>query len=140
MSSTKWLPIDVMPDPLWKMRLKHLLFLVGFWALIGLGYLIFVWYFGFGVPCLFHLITGLKCPGCGVTRMVLSLAQLQFQEAWNSNAALLCLLPVGAVLAVDASITYVRTGNPFLHKWQKPVIWCIIVLLLIFGILRNIPL
>ncbi|MEE3230221.1 MAG: DUF2752 domain-containing protein [Planctomycetota bacterium] len=35
------------------------------------------------IPCPFRLVTDLECPGCGMTRSCLSLAQGEFVSAWN---------------------------------------------------------
>ena len=53
---------------------------------VGFAYLIFVSLTGLGIPCPFHAVTGLHCPGCGVTRMCVALARLDFAAAWDANA------------------------------------------------------
>lgn len=35
------------------------------------------------IPCPFRLVTDLECPGCGMTRSCLALAQGEFVSAWN---------------------------------------------------------
>ncbi len=37
--------------------------------------------------CQFRNVTGLNCPGCGLTRAFVSIAHGRFIEAWNYNAA-----------------------------------------------------
>lgn len=39
----------------------------------------------FGTFCPMVLLTGLPCPGCGVTRALLLVLQLRFVEAWNMH-------------------------------------------------------
>lgn len=38
-------------------------------------------------PCPFHLLAGVQCPGCGMTRAFLLLSQLRVGEAWRMNPA-----------------------------------------------------
>ena len=52
---------------------------------------------GRGLYCPVWKLTGLLCPGCGVTRMCLALLRLDVAAAWRANAALL-LGPAGAAL------------------------------------------
>lgn len=94
---------------------------------------------GFGIPCLFHLVTGLDCPGCGVTRMLSALAAGDFVTAWQSNPGLLVLSPVLALLAVLLAAGWIRTGQVRPTRWQSAILWSCIALLLIFGVLRNLP-
>lgn len=35
------------------------------------------------IPCLFHLVTDLVCPGCGMTRACLAITHGHFGEAWH---------------------------------------------------------
>jgi hypothetical protein len=44
--------------------------------------------------CPFHAITGIPCPGCGMTRAMLSLGQLQFGKAMHFNPFCIFLLIV----------------------------------------------
>src|SRR5690554_3644064 len=67
-------------------------------SLFGIGGLLYlkVWVplTGIGVPCIFHELTGLYCPGCGITRTVLSLLSLDFHQAFRFNPLLVFLLPL----------------------------------------------
>ncbi|MYA70181.1 DUF2752 domain-containing protein [Candidatus Poribacteria bacterium] len=35
------------------------------------------------IPCIFHSLTDLVCPGCGMTRACVALTQGQFTDAWH---------------------------------------------------------
>jgi hypothetical protein len=47
---------------------------------------------GFGIPCVFRAVTGMACPGCGMTRALLLASQWQWSEAWRMNPLLFPLL------------------------------------------------
>ncbi len=94
---------------------------------------------GFGIPCVFNLITGLKCPGCGISRMCKSLMVLDFRSAWEYNAAIMCLIVPGAAVCADISVRYIKDGTRAPHKWANAVMCIMICVLLLFGIVRNLP-
>lgn len=108
-------------------------------CLLGVGYAFFVLWTGIAVPCPLHTVTGLYCPSCGVSRMCLSLLRLDLPGAWHANVMLLLLLPLFAGVFLSWAVRYIKTGNRNLLRWQTAVIWSCCVLLLIFGILRNVP-
>ena len=37
--------------------------------------------------CLVRTVTGLPCPGCGITRALIAIARGNFREAWRLNPA-----------------------------------------------------
>ncbi len=55
---------------------------------------------GFGIPCVFRAVTGIACPGCGMTRALLLASQWQWSEAWRMNPLLFPLLAACGVGAV----------------------------------------
>ena len=120
-----------------KQRLYTLIKKTGIVLAAGICYAIFVKLTNWGIPCLFHLLTGLECPGCGISRMCLALLQLDFVSAARYNLLVLCLLPFGGVLALWKARQYVRTGETLMSTWEK-VFYCIaFVLCIVFTILRN---
>ena len=121
-----------------KQRFLRLLRGVLIFAAIGGGYALFCFHFGYGIPCLFNLVTGLKCPGCGVTRMCLCLLRLDFAGAWVANPVLLVLLPFGVFLALRLAVRYVKSGSRRLTKAENIGVCMVCVVLLIFGVVRNI--
>lgn len=50
--------------------------------------------FPFTPRCMFHELTGLKCPGCGSQRMLHALVHGDISEAWHQNALLMVAIPV----------------------------------------------
>ena len=123
-----------------KKRLKTLVCLCAALLLGGCAYAMLCARLGYGIPCLFHWITGLQCPGCGVSRMFLCLLRLDLAGAWRYNPAVLCLLPAGLAVGADWAVRYVRTGSKRLAPWANWLVWGMIAVLLIFGIMRNLPL
>ena len=104
----------------------------------GLCYAAFVSMTGLGLPCVFRLITGLECPGCGVSRMCLSLMRLDFAGAWHANPAIMSLLPAGGIIAVRMGIRYVKTGSSQPDKWETAALIVMTAVLVVFGVVRNI--
>ena len=121
-----------------KQRLFRLLRGVLILAALGVCYALFCFRFGYGVPCLFNLITGLKCPGCGVTRMCLCLLRLDIAGAWKANSVLLVLLPFGLLFALRLAVRYVKSGGWRLTKAENIGIYTACAVLVIFGVVRNI--
>lgn len=104
----------------------------------GLLYSVVCTALGAGIPCPIKSITGLECPGCGVSRMCISLLQLDFASAWKANPAVLLLLPFFLYIAVRLGISYVRCNKKTLSKFDSVLIYSACAVLLLFGILRNI--
>lgn len=104
----------------------------------GLGYALWLRLTGLAIPCPFRAVTGLLCPGCGVTRLCLALLRGDFGAAWRANPVLLALLPALAALAVRAASRYVREGNAIGPKWENTLLWAAVGLLLAWGIVRNL--
>lgn len=69
--------------------------------------------------------------------MALCLMRLDFAGAWRQNPAILCLLPIGAAVAADMAARYVRSGVRVPRRWASFAIWGMIVVLVIFGVVRN---
>ncbi len=106
---------------------------------VGVLYAVAVSVIGFGIPCIFHKITGLQCPGCGISRMFLSLFRGDFASAWGYNPAVICLAAPGAAVFADISVRYIRDGSLVPHRWANVTACVILAALLMFGVLRNIP-
>lgn len=94
--------------------------------------------FGISIPCLFYKITGFQCPGCGVTRMCISLLKLDFKAAFGHNPAVLCMLPMGLYLIFNGTKRYILSGINKVPYSENIIMIIMIAVLLIFGIVRNI--
>ena len=134
MPSTKKLKTDKLEL---KARLREIIKKYAILLGIGLAYLIFVLITGFGIPCIFHLITGLQCPGCGISRMFVSLAKLDFVSAFKYNSFVFITGPFLLAYVIANEIKYIVTGNNKMGKWEI-FLWVESALAIAFGVLRNI--
>lgn len=132
MRSTNTLPPDV------RRRLARLIITACAVFLCGLGYAALCLALGTAIPCLFYSATGFLCPGCGVTRMCLSLLRLDVRTAWQLNPGLFLLLPVLAAAALRLAFRYVKTGSLRPGRAMNLVLWACVVWLLTWGVLRNV--
>ena len=104
---------------------------------IAVAYLIFVLCTGIGIPCLFYKVTGLKCVGCGISRMLVCLVRLDFVSAFGHNPFLFITGPFLIVYLVCGEVKYVLRGSRRLEKADK-FLWAVLVFAIAYGILRNI--
>ncbi len=104
---------------------------------IGTAYAFFVMLTKKSIPCVFHSLTGLKCPGCGVSRMFLALFRFDLKEAFIANGAILCMLPLMAATAARFVYVYVRRGT-VRDRAAEISVWFMVGVLLVFGVVRNV--
>ncbi len=105
----------------------------------GLLYYVFMSVTHIKIPCVFHEITGLYCPGCGATRMVDSLAHMDLHGAFGYNQLLLLTLPLVMYLVLCAWLQYAGLHvNSSVKKTNEYMAWGLVAVFVAFGILRNI--
>ena len=90
------------------------------------------------IPCLFHEITGLYCPGCGVTRMIISILKLDFYQAFRYNPLLFILFPVFIILFINYIYCLIKIKTPLYKKVNNSAWILLIIILILYGIIRNI--
>jgi len=85
--------------------------------------------------CPFHALTGLYCPGCGMTRMLYHLVHGHIELAFAQNPLAFAALPF--------VIGWMVQSLP-LQRWPRGNIsprwsYALIAIIVIFTVLRNIP-
>lgn len=118
-------------------RLKKVLLLGFVFIGVGMLYGLFVKFTGIGVPCPIFTLTGLKCPGCGITHMCIALLQLDFQAALEAHPVLFIELPFLLIVMCRSMIRYIRFGQRQLTRLESIGIYICITMLVIFSIIRN---
>ena len=118
-------------------RLKHVavVYLIALVAVIvGIAYLKLV-----KMPvCLIYNLTGMSCASCGVTRMIKAIVDdFDLYQAFRYNPVMFILLPSLAVLFIVQTISYVKHGK--FTKYYGKILTAIAVIVVAFGVLRNIP-
>lgn len=88
------------------------------------------------IPCIFHKITGLYCPGCGITRMIISLLKMNFCQAFRYNPLAFILLPLFICYYIIKYIFYLKNKQLIINN---KVWYTILMIVILFGIIRNIP-
>ena len=89
------------------------------------------------IPCLFYEKTRLYCPGCGISRMFIRLFDFDFYGAFRSNVCLFTMFPIFVFYAVFKILRYIKSGKHSQTKTETVFVWTVIVILLLFGVLRN---
>lgn len=82
------------------------------------------------LPCIFNKITGLYCPGCGMTRAVNSVFNFKFYQAFIFNPLIFIMPPMLGV--------YYYLGHIKKPQLAKIVLILMLVVALGYGVLRNL--
>lgn len=87
--------------------------------------------------CLFYLLTGLKCPGCGSQRSIHALLHLQVGDAFRHNALLVLSIPFLALMCFSWTM---RRRFPVLYERLngRGTIWTVFAVIIAWWIVRNI--
>lgn len=105
---------------------------------LGFVYLLLVEFTPFRLICVFQRLTGLACPGCGISHFFIDLAHFRFADAVRENLAVAVLAPFWAVVLCIRAV-----WNPACLRKQGVLYnvftWGTLALVLVFGVLRNLP-
>ena len=63
---------------------------------------------GAGIPCVFHLLTGWYCPGCGASRALRALLHFDLGQALRYNAPFAVASPFVGIYALSLAVSFVR--------------------------------
>lgn len=121
-----------------KARLHKELIKLAIILIIGFAYLAFVLITDWRIPCLFKVATGLDCPGCGITRMCMSIAKLDFVAAFRFNPVIFTTWPIILGCMAYEEITYIKKGVRKMPLVCNVILCIEIILLLTYGVIRNI--
>ncbi|MGI8639896.1 MAG: DUF2752 domain-containing protein [Pyrinomonadaceae bacterium] len=94
---------------------------------------------GFFPVCPLHAITGLNCPGCGLTRGFHALFHGDVLTALHFNALLPVYLFIGCYFFVSLGLTAVRGRGLSLNLFKPRLLWGFLIVLIVFGVVRNLP-
>ena len=91
-----------------------------------------------GYKCILKLVFGIDCAGCGGTRMVFSLLDGNFYQAFRYNNLLFILSPLFVFLILEDFYSIYKNRKPLYLKINNKYYYIIIIILILFGIIRNI--
>lgn len=113
---------------------KHILIFAA-----GIAYFIWVCTTNIYIPCIFNKITGLKCPGCGITHMIISVCRFDFLQAFQANPFLFVVLPVMVTFYIVNKVHYIYKGTKIKRgKIISCLEYILLALTILFWIGRNI--
>lgn len=121
-----------------KKRMKKIIVRDIIIALLLICYAVIVITTGKSIPCFIHLLTGLQCPGCGISRMLISMLYGGFRTAFSFHPFLFITWPVLLTLLLNADYRYIKQGRANLSSSMNLVAITYVVLLLVFSIWRNL--
>ena len=113
-------------------------FIAAFVVLVLAAYLISGVLFSFYIPCPFRLITGFKCPGCGLSHAATDFVRLDFRAAFRHNALFLPIYLYIVYAAIRSFLYSTGKKDPLTDKTGKRIDIVFLVVILVWWFVRNI--
>lgn len=104
----------------------------------GIAYYLLLVHFNIGIPCLFNTITNLKCPGCGITHLILNLVKFKFKQAFLYNQFIFITSPFIIYFIIKSYLCWLLNITFKLNKVENILIFLLLIGSIIFTIVRNI--
>lgn len=105
--------------------------------LAGILYCILMLVSDIRIPCIFYKITGVQCPGCGMSRAILALMHGKWKQAFYYNRLSITLLPVLLLYLLYRSKKYIYDGRVNFHLWEIFFLLCSFIVTIGYGVTRN---
>ena len=122
-----------------KRRIRKVISILIASILLLIGYYFLDKNYHIHIPCLFHKITGLYCPGCGMTRLIFSLLEGRIYDAYNHNRLVFIMLPFIVIYFKYQFYLYIfNKKNKIICRIPNKCIYILLFVVILFGILRNI--
>lgn len=120
-----------------KKRLIRVLIILSILSILGLIYVYIFENNIFKVPCIFNKLTGKLCPGCGITRCIVSILHGDFKKAYHYNRLVFILLPLVTIYIIYWLYNYIVENDNY-YKLNNKIYILLTIVTLLFGIIRNI--
>lgn len=90
-------------------------------------------------PCFFRSVTGLLCPGCGITRATISLLRFNLVDALRYNPPYTFFALTALVWLIWVTVNSFRENYkiPFKSKGYTVFAVALLIMVIVFGALRN---
>ncbi|MDO4394553.1 MAG: DUF2752 domain-containing protein [Mycoplasmatota bacterium] len=117
-----------------KILLKNIIFISIFLIYYYLNHTI-----NLKIVCPFYTITGLLCPGCGITRCLFAIINGNLKQAIHYNLLVSILLPPFIIYYIYQEYIYLfNKQNKIKEKIPRYTTTIILIITILFGIIRNI--
>lgn len=118
------------------MKKKLILILLG--LIILLLYLIIGSKFHIFIECPIYKHFHVYCPGCGLTRMLLSILKLDLYQAFRYNPLVFIMTPFIIFFAVEKMYSEYKNKKSIYKSVPNYIWYVVIVILIVYAVLRNI--
>ncbi len=121
-----------------KKRIGRVALAVALFFFAGFSYAAFIKLTGWRIPCVFRLITGLKCPGCGITHSSVCFMHFDYAGMVRYNLFAPAILVFTGWVFAYTSLHYIKTGKYRLGTGCTPAEIIFLSSFVIWWVVRNI--
>lgn len=124
---------------------ENVLYIIGWILLVAVVAFLIVWQIWGDVlkekvpPCLFHLLTGFYCPGCGGTRAMFALVKGKLLTSLVYHPFVPYSVVIGGWFLISQTIERVSKGRVSIGmKYRDIYLWIALALVLINFVVKNV--